>query len=483
MTPFPLTRTVCAFAALFMFPAGLFAQDFWSLQRCINYAFEHNITIAQAGLGETSAELSEQGAKAAFLPSLNAIASHGYNFGQTLDPFTNSFATSRIQSNSFGLSSGMSLFNGFKKHLQLEQARLGLDQAQTATELAQNGVALTVAAAFLNVLYQEEFVKVAEVNRETTLRQTERVSKLVEAGASPVSDRLEVEAQLAADDATLIQARNGLDLGRLNLAQILQLSAERGKDLLLARPSADELAGMEIPGSVEAAVAHAISAFPEIRQAELTVEGAHLGIELAEAGRWPSLWMSYNMGSGYSGARTASVGSPEMITVPIGSVAGSGEQVNSVPQTYYSNYETVSFGDQVGDNRNQSLSFSLNVPIFNGLATKLSIEQATVDVLRAEYGMEQALQTLRATVESTWTDAKAAKKSLEAQNYALEAAQLAFDQLEKQYELGAASALDYADGRGRLDAARLRALQAQYDFAFKRQILRFYLGQPLTFRS
>ena len=98
-----LLRVACA-AGWALSSAQLFAQEVWTLQRCIDHAFEHNLSLQEARLGEVSATIGEEAAIGAFLPSLNGSASHGYNFGQTIDPFTNQFATARIRSNSFGLS-------------------------------------------------------------------------------------------------------------------------------------------------------------------------------------------------------------------------------------------------------------------------------------------------------------------------------------------------------------------------------------------
>ena len=93
-----------------MFSGSLFSQDSaWSLQRCINHAFEHNLQIKQSALNNDRSEIGLISAKGAFLPSLNASGSHGYNIGMTIDPFTNEFATDAIQSNSFGLNSGITL--------------------------------------------------------------------------------------------------------------------------------------------------------------------------------------------------------------------------------------------------------------------------------------------------------------------------------------------------------------------------------------
>ncbi len=464
--------------------SGLTAQEVWTLQRCIDHAFEHNLTLQEARLGQVSAAIGEEAALGAFLPSLNASASHGYNFGQTIDPFTNQFATSRIRSNSFGLSSGLTLFNGFTNHLNLERARLSALRASVGVDQVGNNVALTIAAAFLNVLFQDEFIAVAQVNRDATARQVERVARLVDAGAAAPADLLDVEAQLAADEANVVATENAAYLARLNLAQLLQLPADAAADFEVARPSDADLEELAVPASPAAAVQHALSNFPEIKAAEYAVEDAIIGERLAAAGRMPRAFVSYSMGTGYSGARQAPVGNPTTQEIELGTI-----NINdtlafqlTTEQEYYETFETVAFGEQVRDNRNQSLFFSLSIPIFNGFAIRSNVKRAEVETVRAEYRLAQAQQSLTQTVEQAWADALAAKSTLDAQERALSAAEAAFDNTSKRFEAGAVTAIDYADARTRLDNARVNRLRALYDLAFKSRILDFYSGAPLTFR-
>jgi len=143
-------------------------------------------------------------------------------------------------------------------------------------------------------------------------------------------------------------------------------------------------------------------------------------------------------------------------------------------------YETMSFQDQFTNNLNQSIFFSLSVPLFNNFGIYTNVERAEVDVLSAKLAKDQTEQALTQTVEQAYADARAAKRTFEANDRALEAAQLAMTNAEARFEAGAISALEYADARTRLDNARINALRTQYDFVFKTRILDFYLGRPLS---
>ena len=465
-------------------PLQTAAQEAWSLQRCLDHAFEHNIQIQLGELGETSAAIGTQTAKGAFLPNLNGNLSHGYNFGRTIDPFTNQFVeSSAIRSNSFGLSTGMVLFNGFQNHLNLRRAKLAQESAAAQREIAENNVVLTIAGAFLNVLFQEEFVRVAEFNRQATARQVDRMRSMVAAGAAAEFDLYDVEAQLAADEANIVSTKNALGLAKLNLVQLLQLPASEADDFELVRPSDEDLQRTDLPSSPAAAVAYALGSFPEIRQAELQVEDAFIGLDIAKANRYPRLFASYNIGTGYSGASRSIDGAPSTEEFVLGSlVVDDSTSYDLIAQQEVYNFITTPFDDQLSQNFNQSVFFSMNIPIFNNFSVKSSIEQAEVSALSAQYQLEQTKQTLTTSIESAWADARAASEQAVAQEAALVAAERAFLNTEKRYEAGASTAIDYADARTLFDNARVNALRAKYDLAFKSRILDFYMGKAMTFR-
>jgi len=465
-----------------LFSGSLFAQtSAWSLQKCINHAFEHNLQIKQSSLNNDRAEIAIFSAKGAFLPSLNASGSHGYNIGMRIDPFTNEFATDAIQSNSFGLNSGITLYNGFKNHLNLKRAVLGVNIAEINLEQTKNDLALTISAAYLNVLFQEEFVNLATLNLETTKRQAHRVAKLVEAGAAPHSDLLDVQAQEATDYASLISSENAQSLAKLNLVQLLQLSSEQAATFEIVKPSDEDLEISQLPPSSALAINHALSTFPEIRAAALTVDDAYLNLDIAKTSYLPRLFASYNFGSGYSGNRIQ--GDIEPTTTNYTLMTEEGVFLNA-PVTDYSNvtYATIPFIDQMEINTNQSIFFSLSIPIFNGFATRNSVQQAEVGILQSKYAEEATEQILTQSIESAWADAVAAQKNLLAQEAALAAAELAFSNTELRFEAGAISALEYADSRALLDNARTNSLRTRYDLVFKSKILDFYQGKTITLR-
>ena len=288
---------------------------------------------------------------------------------------------------------------------------------------------------------------------------------------------------MAADEANIVSTKNALGLAKLNLVQLLQLPASEADGFELVRPSDEDLQRTDLPSSPAAAVAYALGSFPEIRQAELQVEDAFIGLDIAKANRYPRLFASYNIGTGYSGASRSIDGAPSTEEFVLGSlVVDDSTSYDLIAQQEVYNFITTPFDDQLSQNFNQSVFFSMNIPIFNNFSVKSSIEQAEVSALSAQYQLEQTKQTLTTSIESAWADARAASEQAVAQEAALVAAERAFLNTEKRYEAGASTAIDYADARTLFDNARVNALRAKYDLAFKSRILDFYMGKAMTFR-
>ena len=416
-------------------------NDIWTLERCLEHALEHNIQIQQAELGIAQGELTKLAAVGAFLPNVNLSSFYSPPVGTLIGENGISAEGGRANVN---LSSGLVLYNGWQNHLNLRRAKVGLERAQSGVEVAQNNVALQLASAYLNVLFQKEFLRIAQFNQEATGRQVDRVQKLVNAGAAAESDLIDVLAQQASDISATVSAENGVTIAKLALSQLLLLDGDEAEAMDVAPPSEDLLNGVELPVTAEAATSFALQHFPEMKVADLDITDAYLAVDLAKARRMPRVSVSPGANS-----------------------------------SYFDNPTLPSFGEQIST-ISPNISLSMSVPIFNGFGIHTSVERAKVGVLSAELAKAQTAQTLAQTVEQSWADARAAERTFEANDRTLEAASLAMTNAEARFEAGAISALEYADARTRLDNARINALRTQYDFVFKTRILDFYLGKPLS---
>ena len=226
---------------------GLGQNAAWTLERAISHAQDNNLQVRQGKLGLAGNDIDVDEARAAFLPNLNGSASHGYNWGQTIDPFTNQFATSRIRSNSLGIGSGITLFGGLANHLRLDQAEERRVAAEFDLQSTQNDVSLQVASAFLSLMFAEDALEIAALNVRTTETQVTRIRAFVDAGAAPEADLLDLQAQLASDQSAEVSAQGDVALARLQLAQSMRLSPEDAENLRIDRPDLSSIGTIAPP--------------------------------------------------------------------------------------------------------------------------------------------------------------------------------------------------------------------------------------------
>ena len=470
-----------AFVLLALLSSGaLFSQKQWTLEDCVKYAMDNNISVQQGQLSEELAEIDLKQAKGNILPNLNGSATHAYNWGRNIDPITNSITTERIQRNSFGFNSNFTLYSGLRNYNSLKQSELSLKTSQIQNEVLQNDIALSVANAYLTVLFNQEFVNIAQRNLDVTNQQVDQTQKLVDAGQLPEGNLFEVLAQQATDEAALLSAENNLDISILALTQIMQLPYADAKNFDVVVPDLNQLGQISMPQSLDIVVSNALKNYPTMELADAQLLVSEMGLKIAQGARQPTLNLNYGLNTGYSDQNIIGLGDQVTLSQQIGTVEGTGESVFSVPQTFFSDFGTKPFNDQFNDNINHGLSLSLSIPIFNGWNATGNIERAKINILNSELDRDNTKNTLVQNIERAWADAEVALRNFEASEKTVNASQKAYEYAEVQFTQGVINQLDFNQARTRLDNAQTDLIRNKYDYIFRVKILDFYQGKPIT---
>lgn len=459
-----------------VFALPSFAQDYWDLEKCVTYALENNLTIKQTELSTKIAEQNLTQSKGANLPNLNGFASNTYNFGQTIDPFTNQFATQRVRSNSLGLSANMNLFSGLGNYNTIKQREYELNASRYDLDQSRNDISLAIASAYLTILFNEEQVEQARSQAAVTAKQVERTQKLVKAGTLPQGSLYEVEAQLASEELALTQALNNVDLAYLQLKQFLQVESDQ--NFRIVKPNLEIAENQKVESTPGQVYDKALNTLPQIKSAENRLLGAEKQVESAKSNYYPTLTLNGSLGSGYSGLNQTASGFTS-IDVPIGTTA-SGEAVSTTTQVP-TGLEVKPFGDQLSDNFNQSIGLQLTIPIFNRFQINSGVSQAKLNAETRELNYEQTKNQVRQTIEQAYADAVAALKNYNSNVKAVKALRESYTYMEKRYDVGMLNVVDLTASKNRLTQAESNLLRAKYDFIFKQKILDFYQGKALAF--
>ena len=155
------------------------AQKVWTLDECVDYAMEHNLTILQSIVSQNNAELKYKMAKNAWLPTVSADASESFGFGQS--PSANGvYVSDNSSSTSFGISVGMPLFNGLNLYHETKSSSLELNAAKKDLEAAKYDLKLLIMSYYMQVVYNKEIKAVAEKQLTLTEEQHSKTQQLYE---------------------------------------------------------------------------------------------------------------------------------------------------------------------------------------------------------------------------------------------------------------------------------------------------------------
>jgi outer membrane protein len=464
------------FFLIFLFAYGVNAQKIWSLQDCVDYALANNIQIKQQELSVQIAKINLLQSKVGLLPDLNGNISHSYNFGQTVDMYTNQFATDKVQSDNFYLSSSVTLFNGFQLLNTVKQNKVELEAGKFDADKMRNDISLNIATAYLQILYNIELLDNAQSQTAVTNLQVQRTEKLVDAGSAAKGVLLTLQAQQATEELSVVNAQNQLDLSYLTLVQLLDIQSADSFEI--EKPLLDVSALSATILNPESVYGIAVGIQPEIKSSEPKLKSSEIGLSIAHGMRSPSLSLRGSYGTGYSGASTRL----KDITYgysPSG-YTSSGDTVFSIVPT--ATYENTPFKDQINKNKNKSISFNLTVPIFNGWRTNTAISKAKIAMLNAEYTLAVSKNTLYKTIQQAYADATASMNKYTASQKSVDAYKEAFKYAEQKFDVGLSNTLDYNDAKNKYAKAQSELLQAKYEYVFRMKVLDFYLGKPITLK-
>ena len=456
-------------------------QKIWTLEDCINYALENNLDIQKQIQSVESNKASLMQSALNLLPNLNANGTNYWNFGQTIDQYTNTFATTTVRSNNFYLSSNVVLFNGLQKLNTVKQNKIMVLASQYDLDVLKNSISLSVAGYYLDILFNSELLDVANEQLSISKQQVDRIQKMVEAGSSARGDLLNIQAQKAAEELTQVQASNQLYISYLSLQQLIDIPV--AKDFRIEKPNLKAIEAPRQPVTPEVIYEHALKTRPEIRAAELRVDAAQKRLAIARGIITPTLSVSGSWGTGYSGIdKEIDPSVPPTITpYKMGITQLSRDTVIG----YQMNYATrlKSFGDQLKTNNNQSVGFSLSIPIFNGWQGRANITQAKISKNQAELDLGIQKRSLLKLIEQAYADAVAALQKYNSSLEQVNAQSESFKYTQQKFDVGMMTSFDYNNSKKDLTKAQSDLLQAKYDFIFKTTILEFYMGNPIQIQQ
>lgn len=477
-----MKKSLIVLSFLTCLSTNLLAQERWTLNKCIEHAREHSIDIQRGQNALANAQLAEMQSKLAFLPTANINGGYYWNFGLTIDPITNTRQPGSRQTLSTTASGNWTLLSGGRNLYQLQQARMSSVAALYQLEEVKNNTFLNIASAYLQIIVNMQLEAVADGQLQTSLQSLERTQLLFDNGAISKDNYLQSVAQTKNDEGNLTSARNAVLLSRLQLFQLLQLESDF-EDFEIEMPEVN-LAELSLNDYGRTDLKEeAVRKQPSVRAAEASLESAQYGIKLANAARYPNLFFLAQLNSNYVQGLPYFTDFVELTTYTLveNPITGNIEQVPQVVNVPDPNSQIeYSIGNQLTDNWNQFIGFGFQVPLFNGGQTHAAVQRAKIQENNAALDKKASELAVRQTIERALVDAKNSLALYNAANASSQAAELALNNAQLNYDQGVISAFDLGLSKNQFLAAKSQEIQTKFDYLFKVKVLEFYLFNQIT---
>lgn len=464
---------------ILLFFTTSFAQKKWTLKECVDYAIKNNISLKQSELDITSAEIAKTDAIGNFLPTINTQGSHSWNIGLNQNITTGLLQNQTTQYTSVGISSGITLYNGLQNQLRFQKSRLTKMAADLQYAKLKDDVSLNVANAYLQIVFNKEFVKAQQEQVSLSEKQKHRTDESVKAGLVPRGDLLDVEATLTANKQKLVDAENNLFLSKITLAQMLQLQEYTTFDVADADYVA--LKNEVLNEKTENIIEKAKQERNEIKIAQNSVALAEKDIKIAKGAYQPHLsaFYSFNTRASYSKRIVGVELDQSNPTSVIGYVNATGQEVVQ-PNYNYILGNPLPIFKQFDQYKGHNFGFQLNIPILNGLSVRNNVARTKIALEKSQNALKLAETDLERTIYTAVSNAKGAKTAYESAQTALEARKNAFNYAKEKYEVGMMNSFDFNQAQTLYLTAQSDLLRTKYDYIFKVKIVEFYYGIPIS---
>ena len=403
----------------------------------VRIALQQNITLQQAENAKALTAVTVRQQRNQFLPNLALSTSTSGNIGQSFNQTAGSLVNQTSQTLNAGVSSGVTLFNGFQNFSLLKQARLSESASSSDLARARQTVVFTVASNFLSLVTLQEQQGVQEQNLTSQQAQLGQVQLFVKAGRNSIADQYQQEAAVATSQSSVVSARRSVELAKVDLIQTLQLDPTQIYDFVA--PAVDST--RSAPAfTLDGLLASALTARADLTAAKVRVDAANEALKSSSSTRWPSIALNV----GYN--------------------------------TAYTSLTDASFSSQLNQRKGGSVGLSLSVPLFDRGASKVASQQAAISVVNARLANSQQRQTVALEVRRAFLDYQSAVDQLSAARAQQRSADLALSATQERYRVGAATLTEVSVARAAQVSAASSLVNARYTLIFQQSLMSYYTG-------
>jgi len=433
------------------------SQHTMSLQQAIDSALKNNLQVKQSRLGEKLSELNVKSSKLALFPTLNANTGLNFSFGRNQDPYSFEFYNTQIASSFGTISTSVPLFQTSQKLKQISLDKLVFDSNKSTTRKVENDLSIQVISVYFQILYNQDLLKASIQQLELATRMLEQEQKQFEVGNKTLVDISQSKAQVAVAKLNVSNIENQLNSSNLALAQLM----EKDSDFIfkVISPSVDDLEALDIKYSASEVFDKAVQRYPSVDAARYQVLASAKNVEITRLSLLPVLSVQASVGTGYSSTRLRPVTN----------------NTNSLQ------YVKAPFGYQIKDNLNQFVGLNLSIPLFNASVSRIAVAKSKIALQEKQLAEKMEANNLKKIINQGIVDLKAAQSRYLSTKSTYEASYISFYAIEQRYRAGLVNSISLNQAQTLMNLAEFELIKAKYELIFKKKIINFYMGEPMSF--
>ena len=413
------------------------ASKTWTLQECLDYAYQNNIQVRQSRNNQLSGIEDTKQAKAALFPSLVASTTQSYtNYPSSEVTDNNSYT------GTYGITAGMTIFEGGKLRTEGKRQKVQNQMDALSVEESVNDIRIAIVQAYMQCLYAADAVRINRSTAEASKAQRDRAEEMLRTGSISRVDFAQLQSQYSSDEYQIVVAGSTLDNYKLQLKQLLELDIM--EEMNPAVPGVKEENVLKALPPKNEVYETALKVMPQIRRGELGIEAAKLEEKSARAGFFPSISLSASVGTGHM-----------------------------------SNNDFES-GSQIWNRFNENVGLTLNIPIFSNRKNRTAVNKAKIALNDSYLEWTSLQKELLRNVESAYLDAVSAQaqylSAREKEKYARESYELT----SEQFRVGVKNTVELITAQNEYSAAQQQVLQAKYLTLLSIELLNIYQGLPAS---
>ena len=315
-----------------------------------------------------------------------------------------------------------------------QAAKLNYQAVQRDVEAASNQLRLDVSEAFYGALVAQEFVRVAQQSVSLVEEQLAIAEASLEAGAATNFDVLRAKVQLANAKSQLIRSQNGVQTAKNAYKTVLNIPLSEN---ISVKGTLEIPEDFKIPAlNLDALIQQALEKRPEVHRTQFTEHAARKQVEIAKTQSRPDLG-------------------------------------------FFTNYQ-ISQNERLTEmNRIWSLGVQINIPIFDGFATRAAVQQSESALNQVQLGGTQVKVGVEFEVRAAYLNLRGAETIIEVQREAVTQARESVRIANLQFQNGIITTVALTDTQLALAQAEVNRLQAYHDYIVGFARLEKAIGQTL----